>query len=67
MGWHRHEFEFVGVEFKGRGRRRDEAIRPDARALERERDFGGDFWSFHDAMSQTAPLAAAGDLVRRYG
>jgi alkanesulfonate monooxygenase SsuD/methylene tetrahydromethanopterin reductase-like flavin-dependent oxidoreductase (luciferase family) len=27
MGWHRHEFEFMGVEFKGRGRRADEAIR----------------------------------------
>jgi alkanesulfonate monooxygenase SsuD/methylene tetrahydromethanopterin reductase-like flavin-dependent oxidoreductase (luciferase family) len=27
MGWHRHEFDFMGVEFKGRGRRADEAIR----------------------------------------
>jgi alkanesulfonate monooxygenase SsuD/methylene tetrahydromethanopterin reductase-like flavin-dependent oxidoreductase (luciferase family) len=35
MGWHRQEFEFMGVEFKGRGRRADEGIRTDARALER--------------------------------
>jgi luciferase-like monooxygenase len=26
MGWHRQEFEFMGVEFKGRGRRADEAM-----------------------------------------
>jgi probable F420-dependent oxidoreductase len=27
MGWHRDEYEFLGVEFEGRGRRGDEAIR----------------------------------------
>jgi alkanesulfonate monooxygenase SsuD/methylene tetrahydromethanopterin reductase-like flavin-dependent oxidoreductase (luciferase family) len=27
MGWHKDEFEFMGVAFKGRGRRGDEAIR----------------------------------------
>jgi probable F420-dependent oxidoreductase len=27
MGWHRDEFELMGVEFEGRGRRGDEAIR----------------------------------------
>ena len=27
MGWHRDEFDFMGVGFEGRGRRADEAIR----------------------------------------
>jgi alkanesulfonate monooxygenase SsuD/methylene tetrahydromethanopterin reductase-like flavin-dependent oxidoreductase (luciferase family) len=27
MGWHKDEFDFMGVEFKGRGQRADEAIR----------------------------------------
>jgi alkanesulfonate monooxygenase SsuD/methylene tetrahydromethanopterin reductase-like flavin-dependent oxidoreductase (luciferase family) len=27
MGWHEDEYDFMGVEFKGRGRRGDEAIR----------------------------------------
>jgi alkanesulfonate monooxygenase SsuD/methylene tetrahydromethanopterin reductase-like flavin-dependent oxidoreductase (luciferase family) len=27
MGWHRDEYDFMGVEFEGRGRRADEAIR----------------------------------------
>jgi len=27
MGWHRDEFEYLGIEFEGRGRRGDEAIR----------------------------------------
>ena len=27
MGWHRDEFDFMGVPFEGRGRRADEAIR----------------------------------------
>jgi alkanesulfonate monooxygenase SsuD/methylene tetrahydromethanopterin reductase-like flavin-dependent oxidoreductase (luciferase family) len=25
MGWHKDEFDFIGVEFQGRGRRADEA------------------------------------------
>jgi probable F420-dependent oxidoreductase len=55
MGWHRDEFEFMGVEFGGRGRRGDEAIRL-LRALWRgERDFDGRYWSFHDATSEPHP------------
>jgi alkanesulfonate monooxygenase SsuD/methylene tetrahydromethanopterin reductase-like flavin-dependent oxidoreductase (luciferase family) len=55
MGWHRHEFEFMGVEFKGRGRRADEAIRLMRALWSGERDFEGEFWSFHDATSQPHP------------
>jgi alkanesulfonate monooxygenase SsuD/methylene tetrahydromethanopterin reductase-like flavin-dependent oxidoreductase (luciferase family) len=55
MGWHRHEFEFMGVEFKGRGRRADEAIRVMRALWSGERDFEGDYWSFHDAMSEPHP------------
>jgi probable F420-dependent oxidoreductase len=55
MGWHRHEFEFMGVEFKGRGRRADEAIRLMRVLWKGERDFEGEFWSFHDATSEPHP------------
>jgi probable F420-dependent oxidoreductase len=55
MGWHRDEFDFMGVEFEGRGRRADDAIRL-IRALWRgERDFDGAFWSFHNATSEPHP------------
>jgi probable F420-dependent oxidoreductase len=55
MGWHRHEFEFMGVEFKGRGRRADEAIRLMRALWNGERNFEGKFWSFHDATSEPHP------------
>jgi len=44
MGWHKDEFDFMGVEFKGRGRRADEAIRLMRALWNGERDFaaGGD-------------------------
>jgi len=55
VGWHRDEFGYMGVEFAGRGRRADEAIRL-MRALWRgERDFDGDWWSFHDATFARLP------------
>jgi probable F420-dependent oxidoreductase len=55
MGWHKDEFEFMGVEFEGRGRRADEAIRL-MRALWRgEHDFEGQYWSFHNATSEPHP------------
>jgi alkanesulfonate monooxygenase SsuD/methylene tetrahydromethanopterin reductase-like flavin-dependent oxidoreductase (luciferase family) len=41
MGWRRHEFEFMGVEFKGRDRRADEAIRLMRALWSGERDFDG--------------------------
>jgi len=49
MGWHRHEFDFIGVEFKGRGRQADEAIRLMRALRSGARDFEGEYWSFHDA------------------
>ena len=41
MGWHRDEFDFMGVEFEGRGRRADEAIRLMRALWNGERDFEG--------------------------
>jgi probable F420-dependent oxidoreductase len=55
MGWHRDEFEFIGVEFDGRGRRGDEAIRLIRALWNGARDFEGEFWSFHDATSEPHP------------
>jgi probable F420-dependent oxidoreductase len=55
MGWHRDEFDFLGVEFEGRGRRGDEAIRLMRALWNGERDFDGEHWSFHDATSEPRP------------
>jgi alkanesulfonate monooxygenase SsuD/methylene tetrahydromethanopterin reductase-like flavin-dependent oxidoreductase (luciferase family) len=55
MGWHKDEFDFMGVEFKPSGRRADEAIRLMRALCSGERDFEGEFWSFHDATSQPHP------------
>jgi len=55
MGWHKDEFEFMGVEFRGRGRRADEAIRLMRALWNGERDFDGRWWSFHDATSEPHP------------
>ncbi len=43
MGWHKDEFDFMGVEFKGRGRRADEAIRLMRALWNDERDFEGEY------------------------
>jgi probable F420-dependent oxidoreductase len=55
MGWHKDEFDFMGVEFDGRGRRADEAIRLMRALWSGERDFDGERWSFHDATSEPHP------------
>jgi probable F420-dependent oxidoreductase len=55
MGWHKDEFDFMGVEFRGRGRRADEAIRLMRALWSGERDFDGEYWSFHDATSEPHP------------
>ena len=55
MGWHKDEFDFMGVPFKGRGRRTDEAIRLMRALWNGERDFDGELWSFHDATSEPHP------------
>jgi probable F420-dependent oxidoreductase len=55
MGWHRDEFDFVGVPFEGRGRRGDEAIRIVRALWSGARDFDGRWWSFHDATFEPLP------------
>ncbi|MDQ4030144.1 MAG: TIGR03619 family F420-dependent LLM class oxidoreductase [Actinomycetota bacterium] len=55
MGWHRDEFEFMGVEFAGRGRRGDEAIRVMRALWGGKREFDGAHWSFRGAMSGPQP------------
>jgi probable F420-dependent oxidoreductase len=55
MGWHKDEFDFMGVEFKSRGRRADEAIRLMRALWNGERDFEGEHWSFHDATAEPHP------------
>jgi probable F420-dependent oxidoreductase len=55
MGWHRDEFEFMGVPFEGRGRRGDEAIKL-VRALWRgDPAFEGRFWSYRNATAEPRP------------
>jgi probable F420-dependent oxidoreductase len=55
MGWHRDEFEFMGVEFEGRGRRADEAIGLMRALWNGEHDFAGQYWSYHHATSEPHP------------
>jgi len=55
MGWYEPEFEFMGVEFEGRGRRGDEAIRIMRALWNGEREFEGRYWSFHDATFEPLP------------
>jgi probable F420-dependent oxidoreductase len=55
MGWHKDEFDFMGVAFEGRGRRADEAIRLMRALWSGERDFDGEHWSFHEATSEPHP------------
>jgi probable F420-dependent oxidoreductase len=55
MGWHKDEYDFMGVPFKGRGHRGDEAIRLMRALWSGERDFDGEFWSFHDATFEPLP------------
>jgi probable F420-dependent oxidoreductase len=56
VGWHRDEFDFMGVEFAGRGGRADEAIRLLRALWSGERDFEGRYWSFRNATSEPHPL-----------
>jgi probable F420-dependent oxidoreductase len=55
MGWHKDEFDFMGVEFAGRGRRGDEAIRIVRALWSGERDYDGEWWSFHGATFAPLP------------
>src|SRR5256886_5707216 len=44
MGWHKDEFDFMAVEFEGRGRRADEAIRLMRALWNGEKEFGAQYW-----------------------
>jgi probable F420-dependent oxidoreductase len=55
VGWYEPEYEFMGVEFRRRGRRADESIRLMRALWAGDRDFDGDFWSFHNATSEPRP------------
>jgi alkanesulfonate monooxygenase SsuD/methylene tetrahydromethanopterin reductase-like flavin-dependent oxidoreductase (luciferase family) len=55
MGWHKDEYDFMGVPFEGRGRRADEAIRLMRALWNGERDFESELWSFQEAMSEPHP------------
>lgn len=55
MGWHRDEFDFMGVEFEGRGRRADEAIRLMRGLWSGEASFEGRYWSYRDATAGPHP------------
>jgi probable F420-dependent oxidoreductase len=55
VGWHKAEFDFMGIEFAGRGRRADESIRLMRALWNGERDFEGRYWSFRSATSEPRP------------
>ncbi len=55
VGWHRDEYEHMGVEFDGRGRRADEALRLMQALWSGERAFDGRWWSFDDASFEPLP------------
>ena len=55
MGSHEPEFGFLGVPFRGRGRRADEAIRVMRSLWKGDRSFRGDNWSFEDATFGPLP------------
>ena len=55
MGWYEREYEFMGVEFAGRGRRGDEAIRLMRALWNGQRQFEGRHWSFSDATADPLP------------
>lgn len=55
VGWHEDEYRFMGIPFRGRGRRADETIRL-VRALWRgEQSFEGENWSFDNATFAPLP------------
>jgi probable F420-dependent oxidoreductase len=55
VGWHQDEYKFMGVPFKQRGRRADEALRLMRALWSGARNFDGEFWSFHDATAEPHP------------
>jgi probable F420-dependent oxidoreductase len=57
IGWYRDEFAFMGVEFEGRGRRANDAIRLMRALWSGERSFAGR-WSYLEATSDPLPSPA---------
>jgi probable F420-dependent oxidoreductase len=55
VGWHRDEFEFMGVPFEGRGRRADDAIRLMRALWQGESSFTGRYWSYDKATAEPRP------------
>src|SRR2546423_7959323 len=55
MGWHKDEYDFLGIPFEGRGRRGDEAIRVMRAIWSGASDYEGPIWSFHDATAEPLP------------
>ena len=55
MGWHEDEFDFMGVPFRGRGRRGEEGIRVMQALWRGERSFQGRHWSFSEATFGPRP------------
>jgi probable F420-dependent oxidoreductase len=57
-GWHEDEYRFMGVEFKGRGRRADEALRVMKALWAGESSYEGPLWSFENAFFAPLPELA---------
>jgi probable F420-dependent oxidoreductase len=55
VGWHEDEFRFMGVEFRGRDRRADEALGLMRALWSGERAFHGKHWSFENATFAPLP------------
>jgi len=55
MGWHEDEYRFMGIPFRGRGPRGDEAIRLIRALWNGEREFHGEIWSFEKATFGPLP------------
>jgi probable F420-dependent oxidoreductase len=58
MGWHEDEFRFMGLPFRGRGRRGDEVIRVTRALWKGERSFDERHWSFEGATFEPLPEPA---------
>jgi probable F420-dependent oxidoreductase len=55
MGWHEDEYRFLGVPFRHRGRRGDEALRVIRALWEGRTRYSGEIWSFENATSEPLP------------
>jgi len=57
VGWHEQEFRFMGVDFRSRDRRADEALRLMRVLWSGETEFSGEYWSFENATFEPLPAA----------